>query len=127
MEKIFDLLELLKEKYALLIGGPYIKELATFITGYEFAIERLLGERVRFGMSFLTFVSYREEKGYCDLYWDGILLKNYSEDEAFIKFFEYVEEFKEWIKSPEREEEERAEITIRDVKHFKALWGLEDI
>lgn len=120
MEKIFSALDMIREKCGMYIGSKNLKNLANFISGYEFAVYQLTGVHIGFGGRFMIFVTYREETEYCPYYWDGILLKNYSEDEAFDKFFEYVDEFKEWIKDPKNIEEAEAELLRRSIRAFSS-------
>lgn len=120
MEKLFSALDRIREKCGLYIGSKDLKVLATFIRGYEFAVFQLTEKHLGFGKRFLNFITCREETEYCPYYWDNILLKNYSEDEAFEKFFEYVDEFKEWIKDPKNEEEAVMELHRRSIRAFSS-------
>jgi len=73
-----------------------LHELAVLISGYECAIYDITGERVLFDSTFQLYIELQlGNNDNVRKHWDGALLEKYSEDEAFDRFYDYLDEFKE--------------------------------
>lgn len=99
MERIYNILEQIKEKPGLYIGKKSVLALSHFISGYLHAIHDLTGEYVRF--DFQTFTEYKTGISTPAKHWSDILAVGRTDSEAFDLFFEYLEEYKTLAQTPE--------------------------
>ena len=84
MERIFNLLDKIRDNYGVYIGKKSLHDISVLISGYECAIHDITGERILFDSTFQLYIEMKlESKYYNGKHWDGILLEKYGEDEAF--------------------------------------------
>ena len=96
MERIFNLLDNIKDKSGVYIGDKNLQKLSTFLSGYECALYDITRERVFFDSTFQLYVEIALGKNnYGGKHWDGILIEQYSQEDAFDQFYVYLENFKE--------------------------------
>ena len=62
MERIFNLLDNIKDKCGVYIGNKNLQKLATFLCGYECALYDLTGESVLFDSTFQLYIEIAIER-----------------------------------------------------------------
>ena len=97
MEEILNLLDELRKNYGLYIGKKSLNELATFISGYECAMNRLLGHYSFFNSKFQLFIDESVRDDYHVHHWAKTLHDNKTEEEAFDLFYMVLEDFKKTL------------------------------
>ncbi len=84
MERIYRLLENIRNRYGVYIGVRSLERLSTFLSGYECALLDLNGERVAFDSSFQRFAEARF--GQNGKHWDKLISEGRAEEGAFACF-----------------------------------------
>ena len=99
-DKVYDVLDRIKEKYGLFFRVKSLHKLTLFLSGFECACNEHVKRYIPFGTQFQIFIEH-ETNSYCsEKHWSNILSENRSEEEAFDLFFEYLEEFKKTVRKP---------------------------
>lgn len=99
--KVYDILDRIKNKYGLFFRVKSLYELTVFLSGFECACNEYVKRYIPFDTQFQIFIE-NQTNAYCsEKHWSGILSENRSEKEAFDLFFEYLEEFKKTVKNPD--------------------------
>ena len=102
MDYLLQILEKIKNNYALIIGKKSLVKLSDFIAAYDFAIFDITKEYTLFNSKFQIFIEYKIPEKNSNKHWSEIILNNYPDDAAFDYFFVCFDEFKELIKTPEK-------------------------
>lgn len=124
MERIYVLLENIKDKSGAYIGDKNLHKLSTFLSGYECALYDITGERVFFDSTFQLYIEkVFNRKSYEGKHWDGILIERYGLEAAFDQFYFYLDDFKRkssntngeslYKLSPEKERCEKQDVDLQ--------------
>ena len=97
MEEIFNLLDELQDNFGMYIGNKSLNKLTTFISGYECAMNRLLGHYSFFNSKFQLFVDSFLGDDFHVQHCAKTLHYDKTEEEAFDLFYEVLEEFKKTL------------------------------
>lgn len=117
MEKIYDFIDRIKEKPCCLLGTRDIYRLGWVILGYEVATDECFGTFSGFSGWFQKFCMCKIGRAKNGMEWQEILVKRYTYEVAFDKFFEHLEEFKAWMEIPEQQRlEEFDQSLMRNIK-----------
>lgn len=94
MERIFCLIDRLREQFGSYIGTKSIRKLCVFIAGYECAIMELTGSRIRFDALFQNYIENISGILNSEKHWDELLQRDSSDEVAFDIFYRHFENFK---------------------------------
>lgn len=125
MEKFYQMLEKIKKYPGMYLGEKSLSQLSYFIGCYSLITDELMGEKLPFVYLFSIYINYEYKTGQngSDKWWSDIILENKSQAEAFDLFYDYLEKFKNLMKTPEIFQEMKKE---NDERKHRALeqWKL---
>lgn len=110
MDRVYDILERIRTCCGVYIGDRLLSRLSTFLSGYECAVQDLTGEYSMFNTRFQLFIEQKlGENGH---HWSQIIEEVYG-DNAFDRFYLFLEEFKLYNANTQYPTEPRSEREMR--------------
>jgi len=94
MKHINLIIEKIRQKPGLYIGKKNLDHLATFMSGYECALNIVSQDFPYFDSKFQRFIESKYGLTYCTSHWSKIISANTTEEEAFDLFLHYWDEMK---------------------------------